>query len=93
MDPMSSTTFTLRIDPADKERLEALARSTGRSRSFLAAEAIKAYLDINEWQVSGIRDAMAATDRGEGVSHEAVRGWVASWESDDEREAPGRSRA
>jgi len=35
-------------------RCEKLAKSTGRSRSFLAAEAISAYLDTNEWQVAGI---------------------------------------
>jgi hypothetical protein len=31
---MPSTTFTVRIDSAVKKRLERLARSTGRSRSF-----------------------------------------------------------
>jgi predicted transcriptional regulator len=44
-----------------------LAKSTGRSRSFLAAEAINQYLDVNEWQVRGIRRAIASLDRGEGV--------------------------
>ena len=36
---MSSTTVSVRINPAVKKRLEKLAKSTGRSRSFLAAEA------------------------------------------------------
>jgi RHH-type rel operon transcriptional repressor/antitoxin RelB len=36
---MASTTFTVRVEPEVKKRLEKLARSTGRSRSFLAAEA------------------------------------------------------
>ena len=48
---MSSTTVSVRIDPVIKKRLEKLAKSTGRSRSFLAAEAINEYLDLNEWQV------------------------------------------
>ena len=52
---MSSTTFTVRVNSALKKRLEKLAKSTGRSRSFLAAEAIDAYLDVNEWQVAGIK--------------------------------------
>jgi len=50
---MSSTTFTVRVETDVKKRLEKLARSTGRSRSFLAAEALSAYLDVNEWQVAG----------------------------------------
>ena len=44
----ASTTFTVRVGRAVKQRLEKLAESTGRSRSFLAAEALKAYLDANE---------------------------------------------
>src|SRR5471030_1635284 len=37
---MPSTTFTVRVDSGVKKRLEKLAKNTGRSRSFLAAEAI-----------------------------------------------------
>ena len=52
---MPSATFTVRVDSAVKKRLEKLAKSTGRSRSFIAAEAIGSYLDVNEWQVAGIK--------------------------------------
>jgi RHH-type transcriptional regulator, rel operon repressor / antitoxin RelB len=48
---MSLTTFTVRAETEVKKRLDKLAKSTGRSRSFLAAEAIREYLDVNEWQV------------------------------------------
>jgi len=47
---LATTTFTVRVDSSVKRRLEKLAKSTGRSRSFLAAEAIDTYLDVNEWQ-------------------------------------------
>ena len=89
----STTTFTVRVDESVKERLEKLAERTGRSRSFLAAEAINEYLDLNEWQVAGIKEAMASMDRGEGIAHEAVKEWVESWDTPDERPAPRRSRA
>jgi RHH-type transcriptional regulator, rel operon repressor / antitoxin RelB len=88
---MRSTTFTVRVDTVVKKRLERLAKSTGRSRSFLAAEAISEYLDVNEWQVAGIKRAIASLDRGEGVAHEAVKDWVASWGSDHEKPNPKRS--
>ena len=88
---MKSTVFTVRVDTGVKKRLERLAKSTGRSRSFLAAEAINAYLDINEWQVAGIKRAIASLDRGEGIAHDQVKDWVASWESADEKPAPKRS--
>ena len=62
-----------------------MARSTGRSRSFLATEAISAYLDDNEWQISGISAALSWLDRGKGIPHQRVRQWVASWETSHER--------
>jgi RHH-type transcriptional regulator, rel operon repressor / antitoxin RelB len=88
---MPSTTFTVRVGVATKKRLEKLAKSTGRSRSFIAAEAIDAYLDVNEWQVAGIKRAIASLDRGEGVPHERVKEWIASWGNDHERPIPKRS--
>jgi RHH-type transcriptional regulator, rel operon repressor / antitoxin RelB len=88
---MSSTTFTVRVDAAAKKRLEKLAKSTGRSRSFLAAEAINEYLDVNEWQVAGIKRAIESLDRGAGVPHEQVKNWVASWGTHEERPIPKRS--
>ena len=88
---MSSTTFTVRVAPEVKKRLEKLAKSTGRSRSFLAAEALNEYLDVNEWQVAGVKRAIASLDRGEGVAHREVRDWVESWSRKRERAAPKRS--
>ncbi len=88
---MRSTTFTVRVDAAAKKRLERLARSTGRSRSFLAAEAINEYLAVNEWQVAGIKRAITSLDRGEGIPHERVEDWVTSWGTSRERPVPKRS--
>ena len=87
---MKSATFTIRVDTDVKKRLERLAKSTGRSRSFLAAEAINEYLEINEWQVAGIKRAIASLDRGDGIAHDQVRDWVASWGSANEKPAPKR---
>lgn len=76
---MTSTTFTICVRPDVKKRLEKLAKSTGRSRSFLAAEALDAYLDVNEWRIAGIKAAITSFDRGESVAHKAVKDWVKSW--------------
>jgi RHH-type rel operon transcriptional repressor/antitoxin RelB len=74
---MRTTTFTVRVDSRVKKRLERLAKSTGPSRSFLAAEAINEYLEVDEWQVTGKR-AMASLDCSEGIPHDLVKDWVAS---------------
>jgi len=88
---MSSTTFTVRVATDVKKRLERLAKSTGRSRSFLAAEALSEYLDMNEWQVAGVRKAVASLDRGGSIPHEQVKAWVKSWGGKRERPVPKRS--
>jgi RHH-type transcriptional regulator, rel operon repressor / antitoxin RelB len=88
MDTPRTATITMRVRNALKKRLEKMARSTGRSRSFLATEAISAYLDTNEWQISGIAAALSSLDRGEGVPQEQVKKWVASWETNHERPSP-----
>jgi predicted transcriptional regulator len=63
---VTTTTFSVRVGHSTKSRLERLARNTGRSRSDLAAEAIAAYLDTNEWQISGVTRALASLDQGKG---------------------------
>jgi RHH-type rel operon transcriptional repressor/antitoxin RelB len=88
---MSSTTFTVRVESDVKKRLEKLAKSTGRSRSFLAAEALSEYLDANEWPVAGLRKALASLDRWGGVPHDQVKAWVNSWGGKRELSAPKRT--
>ncbi|MGO9686908.1 MAG: CopG family ribbon-helix-helix protein [Beijerinckiaceae bacterium] len=85
---MPSTTFTVRVEPEVKKRLEKLAKTTGRTRSFLAAAALNDYLDANEWQVAGVKRAIASLDRGEGIPHNQVKDWVNSWGRKRERPAP-----
>ena len=45
-------------------------------------------VQIREWQVAGIRNAVASLDRGEGIAHESVEAWVKSWDSKRERSTP-----
>jgi RHH-type rel operon transcriptional repressor/antitoxin RelB len=59
---------TVRLDSGLKAKLEMLARSTRRSKSFLAAQAIAAYVDLNEWQIAEIEAGVAELDNGQIVS-------------------------
>ncbi len=70
---MTSSTMTVRVETPVLKKLEKLSKSTGRSRSFLAAAAITEYVEVNAWQVAGIERAIATLDRGEGIPHEEVR--------------------
>jgi RHH-type transcriptional regulator, rel operon repressor / antitoxin RelB len=89
---MTSSTLSVRVQSAHKKRLEALAKSTGRSRSFLAADAIATYLDVNEWQVAGIKAAMKSMDEKGGVPHADVKKWVTSWKASGPLPKPPRPK-
>ena len=43
-----STTMTIRLELGLKSRLDLLATATRRSRSFLAAAAVREFVDLNE---------------------------------------------
>ncbi len=83
-----NSTITVRLDDELKRRLETLAESTKRSKSYLAAEAIQAYVDLNAWQVTAIEAGLAAADRGELIPQREIAKWVDSWGSDDELPPP-----
>lgn len=76
-----STTVTLRLDDEVKNKLEKLAESTHRSRSFLAAEAIKAYVDSNEWQVNEIHSAIVEADAGDFATDAEVKAVFEKWKA------------
>lgn len=65
--------MTLRLEPELRKRLDGLAKAQRRSRSFVAAEAIREYVEINEWQIEEIRRGLAEAERGEFASEEEVR--------------------
>ena len=83
-----STTITVRVDKSLKKRLEAAAARVGRSKSFLAAEAIEKYLAVQDWQVEAIKTGITAADRGGTIPHQKVKAWAKSLGSG--REPPRR---
>lgn len=74
-----STTMTVRLEDDLKERLEQLAESTKRSKSFLAAEAIREFVELNEWQVRETRAALKEADAGDFASDQEVDALAAKW--------------
>ena len=67
----------------------ALARATDRSRAWLAAHAVRTYLDLNEWQVQAIRTAVERADRrGTKFPSQEVDTWLATWGTSRERKPP-----
>ena len=81
-------TLSIRIDSQTKKRLDALSKRSKRSKSFLAAEAITAFVVSEEWQLGEIRDGIAELDSDQTVSHEKVSKWLKTWGKPGETKAP-----
>ena len=74
-----SSVLTLRIDPQLKRKLDRLSSAMNRSRSFVAAEAIREYVALNDWQIAEIKKGIAEADRGEFASEAAVEKTIRKW--------------
>jgi RHH-type transcriptional regulator, rel operon repressor / antitoxin RelB len=75
-----STTITIRLEPELKDRLDQLAEATHRSKSFLAAEAIREFIDLNEWQIQEIKAAIKEADAGDFADDQDVKSVFAKWD-------------
>ena len=74
-----STTMTIRLEPELKQRLDQLANATHRSKSFLAAEALRDFIELNEWQIQEIKYALKEADNGEFASDKDVSKTFTKW--------------
>jgi len=63
---------TIKVDRKTKSRLEELAKETRRAESRLAAEAIRSYVDEQESQIAGIKQAIKEVEVGDVVDHREV---------------------
>lgn len=74
-----SAILTLRLDPKLKNRLDRISKATSRSLSFVAAEAIREYVSLNDWQIAEIKKGLAEADRGEFATDEELQRVVKKW--------------
>ena len=72
-----SEPVTLRLDAATRKRLDRLAKATERSRAALAAEAVRQFLELNEWQIGAVEEGVRQADRGLFIDHARLK---AKWE-------------
>lgn len=85
---MSAIPFSLRLDPAIKERLDAEAKRINRPSSWLATQAIEAMLEARAAKEEAIRLALIEAEKGEFISSEAMHRWIDSWGTENELPEP-----
>lgn len=59
-----TTTISIEVSRATAERLETLARTTNRSATALARQALDQFLEVEDWHEQAIEAALAELDAG-----------------------------
>ncbi len=70
---MSSEQFSLRIPQDTKKRLDELAKATGRSKAYLAIDAIERYLDLESWQIRAIQTGLKEVENENTFSLDEIK--------------------
>jgi predicted transcriptional regulator len=76
---MDSNTMTIRLPTKIKKKLDRLSKATERSKSWLAADAIRAYLELQEWQIDEIKAGVKEADAGDFASEAEVQAVLGTW--------------
>ena len=88
MNTMASTPFSIRIDDSIRAELEKICDLTERSKAYITSKAIEEYVARNSWKIEALKKAKDDADKGEFISHDAMKAWVDSLGTDNELPDP-----
>jgi len=71
--------MTIRIDDKLKNKLDCLAKATERTKSFLAVEAIKNYVTLNDWQVKEIEESIQEAEQNNFATDKEIKEVFEKW--------------
>lgn len=74
-----AATMTVRLEDGVKDRLGRPVESTRRSRSLLAAEAIREFVEDNEWLITEIQAALSEVDAGDFAGDKDAAALARKW--------------
>jgi predicted transcriptional regulator len=74
---VANETLTIRIDSEMREALDAIASYQDRDRTYVVKEALRAYLEVYQWQVAHIRQGLAEADAGKFASDADMKKLIA----------------
>ena len=74
-----TTTMTIRLEPELKKRLDKLASTTRRSKSYLASEAVREFIELNEWQIQELKSSIKEADTGDFADDKEVEALFKEW--------------
>ena len=73
------TSMSMRLSQELAMKLGSLAEATGRTKSFLAVQALQEFVDRESWQVAEINKAIQEADAGNFATDEEIAVLDAKW--------------
>ncbi len=70
---------TIRIEETVLDRIDSMAESVNRSRSWIINQAVERFLSYEEWFVQEVQSGVNEVANGEIASHEKVKERFAKW--------------
>lgn len=74
-----STSMSMRLPAPLSEKLGQLADATGRTKSYLAVQAIQDFVDREAWQIAEIEQALREADAGDFATDAEMVALDAKW--------------
>ena len=71
-------------------QLDALAEATGRTKSFIAVQAIKDFVDREAWQIAEIKNSLSEAEAGDFAADKEMAELDAQWGYRARKMASGR---
>ena len=89
---MTLKATSVRLDEETLERIGQMAEATDRPRAWLMAQAIKQFVEREEWYIREVEKGVQAADEGRLVDHTNLK---AKWEEKraDQMDGSGRGRS
>ena len=71
--------MSMRLPDELTDQLDALATATGRTKSFLAGQAIRDFIEREAWQIAEITQAIQEADAGDFASDDEINRIGTKW--------------
>ena len=70
---------TVRMEDSLLQRVDGIAKSLNRPRSWIINQALERFVNYEEWYVQEVNDGLAEVDRNEVATDKAVMGTFKKW--------------
>jgi len=80
---MKTASVSARLTPDTAKKIALLAKALNRSKSYLAAEAIEAYVNDQQWQIEAIVEGIKEADEGTFANERQMKKDLAKWGMDE----------